>query len=305
MIPLQDTYGRTITSLRISLTQKCNFNCFFCHQEGEHNPNKEMTSTEIDTIVSVAAELGINKIKFTGGEPLLRDDIEEIIRKAASHVEEVSMTTNAYFLSEKACILKKAGLKRVNISFHSSKPEVFKSITGFDVINKVKEGIRTAKLCELNPIKINMVIMKGINDSEIYDVLKFSHEVGAIFQVIEYQPLERGLEEWNNYYYDLTPLEELWSKEAINIVEREMHHRKQYTLKNGSIVEVVRPMHNTVFCANCNRLRLTSDGYLKPCLMRNDNLVPLVQLIRNGDSRDKLLEAFREATLKRIPYWRS
>jgi len=304
MTILHDSYGRKIDSLRISVTQKCNFNCFFCHQEGEHDSGKEMTPEEIKNIVFAAAEFGINKIKITGGEPLIRNDIVEIISKIAPYVNEVSMTTNAFFLNEKAYDLQRAGLMRVNISLHSIKPDNYKKITGIDAFSKVEEGIKTAQMCGLNPIKLNMVIMNGINDSEISGALNFAVKYNAVLQVIEYQPLERGMDDWNKYYYDLTPLEDTWSRQATNIIEREMHHRKQYTLPNGAVVEVVRPMHNSVFCSNCNRLRISSDGYLKPCLMRDDNLVPIVKLIRVGASKSQIKEAFLEATKRRAPYWR-
>jgi cyclic pyranopterin phosphate synthase len=146
--------------------------------------------------------------------------------------------------------------------------------------------------------------MKGLNSNEIPDMLRLSADTGAILQLIEYQRLERGVERWKDLYYDLTPLEKQWDTEAVKVVEQEMHRRKRYTLANGATVEIVRPIHNTIFCANCNRLRLTSDGRLKPCLMRDDNLVPIVQLLRTGEPKEKLVDAFRRATSLRAPYWR-
>ncbi len=161
---LIDPHGRMVNSLRVSITQRCNFDCFFCHQEGESGPDGEATPEEIEAIVSVAAELGIGKVKITGGEPLLREDIAEIIRRISSHMGEVSMTTNGYLLNEKACELKEAGLDRVNVSFHSGNPDVFCKINGSDSYPRVKDGIAAAKRCGLNPVKLNMVVMKGIND---------------------------------------------------------------------------------------------------------------------------------------------
>jgi len=300
---LMDPYGRVVNSLRISVTQRCNFDCFFCHQEGESNPCGELTPEEIEEIVSVAAELGVSKIKLTGGEPLLREDIVEVVRRIVLYVDEVSMTTNGYGLAEKACDLKKAGLKRVNISLHSTHPDVFCKIIGREALTEVRRGIATALECGLRPVKLNMVVMKGVNDGEIEEMIDFSREVGAILQLIEYQPLERGTEDWEAYHFDLRPFEEELGAKAKKVVEREMHRRRQYHLKGEAVVEVVRPMHNSQFCRHCTRLRVTSDGRLKPCLMRGDNHVEAVSLIRMGAKREAIIEAFREAIARRRPYW--
>ncbi len=300
---LVDPYGRQVNSLRISLTQRCNFDCFFCHQEGESGPNGEVTPDEIEAVVSVAAELGINKIKLTGGEPLLRDDVVEIVRRISPYVDEVSMTTNGYMLKEKACDLREAGLKRVNISFHSTDPEKFCKIIGRESVQAVREGIEEAIRCGLSPIKLNMVVMNGINDMEIEDMIAFSRETGVTLQLIEYQALEKGVEEYDSYHFDLKSLEEQLAARSQSIVEREMHRRKQYHLKGGGIVEVVRPMHNSEFCAYCTRLRMTSDGHLKPCLMREDNHLEAVSRLRNG-GREELVEAFKEAVAAREPFWK-
>ena len=303
MQSLVDPYGRHVSSLRVSVTQRCDLSCFFCHREGEHDPGKEMTPTEIGRIVEVASELGVTKVKVTGGEPLMREDIVEVIRLISPHVREVSMTTNALLLPGKVVGLREAGLKRVNISLHSLKREVVKKIAGIDCLDKVKAGINAAYEAGLKPIKLNFVVMKGMNSDEIPDMLRLSAETGAILQLIEYQSLERGAERWGDLYFDLTPLERVWDREAVSVEEQVMHRRKRYTLADGATVEIVRPIHNTVFCANCNRLRLTSDGKLKPCLMRGDNLVPLVQLLRRGATKEELVDTFRLATSRRAPYW--
>ena len=303
MESLIDPYNRPVTSLRISVTQRCNLACFFCHREGEHDPGSEMTPNEIGHLVEVASQLGVAKVKITGGEPLMRDDIVEVTRMISSHVNEVSLTTNSILLPPVARQLRGAGLSRVNISLHSLKQEAVLRIAGVDCLEQVKAGIEAASEAGLKPIKLNFVVMKGLNSDEIPDMLRLSAETGSILQLIEYQRLERGVERWGDLHYDLAPLEERWNREAVKIVEQEMHRRKRYTLPDGAIVEVVRPIHNTVFCANCNRLRLTSDGRLKPCLMRDDNLVPVVHLIREGAPKEKVVEAFRQATSLRAPYW--
>jgi cyclic pyranopterin phosphate synthase len=301
---LVDPYGRSVDSLRISITQRCDFNCFFCHEEGECIHGDEATAEEIEMIASVAAELGVKKVKITGGEPLLRRDVVEVVRRVASHVNEVSMTTNGFHLEELACKLREAGLKRVNVSLHSARPDVFWKITGSDAFEEVRNGIEEALRCSLNPVKLNMVVMEGINSDEVSSMIDFAKNVGAILQLIEYQPLERGEEKWESYYKDLRPIEEQLKLVSERIEERELHRRKRYYLEGGGIVEVVRPMHNSRFCANCTRLRMTSDGHLKPCLMRDDNHVEAVYLLRNGGTKEDLIMAFREAVARRRPYWR-
>jgi len=301
---LTDPYDRPVNSLRISLTQRCNFDCFFCHREGEHDPHGEMTAQEVETIVRVASGLGIRKVKLTGGEPMIRGDLAEIVARIAPYLEEVSMTTNASLLPGRACELKEAGLDRVNVSLHTLDPTCFMKITGVGEGSAVRRGIEEAVRCGLNPVKINMVVMRGVNDSEVPALTDYSRGVGAVLQLIEFQELEHGAEHYDRLHYDLTPLERRLEREAERVVEREMHHRKVYHLRSGARVEVVRPMHNSVFCAYCTRLRVTSDGRLKACLMRDDNLVPLVSLIREGAPPERLEEAFREAVARRRPYWR-
>ena len=302
--PLTDPFNRPVTSLRISLTKICNFNCFFCHQEGQHDAGPEMLPEEIETIVEVASSLGIDKIKLTGGEPLLRDDLLDIVQRITPIIPNLSMTTNAALLSEKACELKEAGLQRVNISLHSLKPELFEKITCINSYESVEKGIKSALDCGLNPVKLNMVVMKGLNHDEIPEMMEFAKKTNTILQLIEFQELENGVEPYEELHYDLKPVEKMLESKAVKIHEREMHRRKQYHLEGGGMVEVVRPMHNTRFCANCNRLRLTSDGFLKPCLMREDNHVDIISLVRNGAPKKSLIDAFKEAVSYREPFWR-
>jgi cyclic pyranopterin phosphate synthase len=302
-VPIRDTYNRPINSLRISLTQRCNLKCFFCHQEGEHGSGEELSTDEIVQVAKIASELGIKKVKLTGGEPLIRRDIVEIVKQISPLVKEVSMTTNATLLKDKACILRKAGLKRVNISLHTLDPETFHKITGRNYENEVTKGIESAIKCGLNPVKINMVVMKGINSDEIPNMINYSREAGAVLQLIEFQELENGAKYYDDFHFDLESVEETLKGKSEKIITRELHHRKVYFLKDGAQVEVVRPMHNSEFCAYCTRLRLTSDGKIKACLMRDDNLVPLVELIRDGASLDSQVEAFKEAISRRKPYW--
>jgi len=226
------------------------------------------------------------------------------VRRIAPYADEVSMTTNGALLAEKAASLRKAGLRRVNVSLHSMRPEVFQKITGLNALSKVERGVAAALESGLRPVKLNMVVLKGLNADEIPEMIEFSRREGAVLQLIEFQPLQRGAKDWNRFYYDLRPVEEMLKNRSKEVHERALHRRKQYHLRDGAVVEVVRPMHNSRFCRFCTRLRVTSDGRLKPCLMRDDNLVDAVALLRRGASRPELAEAFREAAARREPYWR-
>ncbi len=306
---LYDRFGRPVTNLRISLTQECNFRCFFCHREGQRFLAKnEMTPEEIERLVRIASRLGIRKVKLTGGEPTVREDIIEIVRKIKPYVRDLSMTTNGSRLKELAEPLAKAGLDRVNVSLHSLKPEVYKKITGVDMLETVLDGIKEA-VKYLSPVKLNMTVMKGLNDGEIWDMIDFSAKTGAILQLIELEAPREMTETtfFRKYFYPLKPVEKELEKRAVKIRERRMHRRKKYFIPTDygtAEVEVVRAMHNTVFCANCTRLRVTSDGKFKTCLLRNDDLIDFLSAMRNGASDAELVDIFRKAVLKREPYWR-
>ncbi|WP_099209230.1 GTP 3',8-cyclase MoaA [Thermococcus henrietii] len=306
---LYDRFGRPVTNLRISLTQECNFRCFFCHREGQRFLAKnEMTPEEIERLVRIASRLGIRKVKLTGGEPTVREDIIEIVRRIKPYVKDLSMTTNGSRLKELAEPLARAGLDRVNVSLHSLKPEVYKKITGVDMLETVLEGIEEA-VKYLSPVKLNMTVMKGLNDGEIWDMIDFSAKTGAILQLIELEAPREMTETafFRKYFYPLRPVERELEKRAVEIRERRMHRRRKYFIPTDygiAEVEVVRAMHNTVFCANCTRLRVTSNGKFKTCLLRNDDLIDFLSVMRNGASDAELVDIFRKAVLKREPYWR-
>lgn len=305
---LYDSFGRKLNSLRISITQKCNLQCFFCHKEGETASNNEMTPEEIGKIAGIASKLGIRKIKLTGGEPLLREDVPEIIHEIAQYADETSLTTNGVLLEKCAQALHDAGLKRINVSLCSTSSENFRKITQKEHLEQVKDGIKAALRSGLYPVKINMVVLRGINVDEIPQAIDFAQETNVILQLIEFQPIQQeNVVYWKDFHYDLAPIEEWLKKKAVSIEENSLHKRKRYLLKrNGgsAFVEIVRPMHNSGFCQNCTRLRVTSDGKLKPCLLRNDNLINIISLIRQGAESNELKEAFKKAALLREPYWR-
>ncbi len=305
---LYDRFGRHLNSLRISVTQRCNLECFYCHREGEIGSNYEMKNEEIVKIAEVACKLGMRKVKLTGGEPLLRRDLTDIVSGIFKYAEEISLTTNGVLLKDCVAKLVKAGLKRVNISLPSLSPELFQRITGKDLIFRVKEGIKAATESQLHPVKINMVMLKGINTHEIPKAIDFAQKSRAVLQLIEFQPIQpENHVHWQKFHYNPTPIENWLRKKAVSVHQNPLHKRRRYTLekKGNSVgVEVVRPIHNSRFCQNCTRLRVTSSGKLKPCLLRNDNLVEIVSLVRECADSDQLNDAFIEAAALREPYWK-
>ncbi|MDH4212757.1 MAG: GTP 3',8-cyclase MoaA [Candidatus Thorarchaeota archaeon] len=303
-----DGFGRPVDYLRVSLTQRCNHFCFFCHHEGESHPKSEMTLTEIEKIVVHATRHGVRRLKLTGGEPLLREDILDIVRMVSPLVEDLSMTTNGTLLEDKALDLKRAGLSRVNISLHSLKEDTYHRITGTNNLETVKRGIKRAVEVGLSPVKLNMTVLHGFNESEIMDMMEFAAETGCILQLIELQHMPNDDSERRELWFNLDSIEDEIGKRAIRTDQSHIHRRKQYVVKmnNGCEVkiEVVRPMHNSMFCEGCTRLRVTSDGKLKPCLLRSDNLVEI--LFEDGvhSNKGSLELAFKEAVKNREPYWR-
>ncbi len=290
---LKDPYNRPVSNLRISLTPACNLSCVYCHKEGEKSPRDQMSAEEIAEVLRVAEKFDIRSVKFTGGEPLLRPDLIDIIRSVPRGMES-SLTTNGTFLAESASALKDAGLRRVNVSLDSLNHETYKKITGIDCLSDVLAGIDAALEAELTPVKLNMVVLEGVNDDEIDNFLSYvRNNRNLVLQLIE-------LMHFNDctYHGDLNGLEDSLALRSKQIITRRMHHRKKYCL-DGAEVEVVRPLHNTEFCAFCNRLRVTSDGKLKPCLLRTDNHIDI-----RGKQGAELEALFEKAVSLREPYYK-
>lgn len=310
---LIDRYGRPVIGVRISVNAsfQCNYSCIFCHNEGiTGKPEEMMKPEEIERIVKVLKSFGVNYVKLTGGEPLLRPDILEIVKRlGAYHLRELSMTTNGTRLYELAEPLKKAGLHRVNISLHSLKEGKYNFITGSTRLQTTLDAIRAAVDAGLTPVKLNVVILKGINDDEVDDLIRFAETLGGGENIIV-QLIELVMEGASNSHFykrfhtDLLPIEEALKKRAVKEVIRALHFRHRYLQPNGVWVEVVRPMHNSVFCMGDNRIRITHDGKFKPCLLRDDNHVDFLTPMRNGASDKDLANLFRLAVHLREPYFK-
>ena len=300
-----EKYERPILSLRITLTNRCNVNCLYCHHDGMVKSKDEMTADELYTICKIAKKIGVRKIRLSGGEPLLKNDIVEIVEKIASlDFKDISMTTNGILLEKYTQKLKDAGLDRVNVSLDTLNRETFEFITKKDYLEDAKRGILKAVEVGLYPVKINMVIMKDINQDEIDDMFEFCKENNIVLQLIELIESENCDDDKFSvdYHYKLDDIEKELADIADDVREREfMQGRKKYYI-NGGEIEVVKPVDNAKFCANCSRLRITPDGKIKPCLLRNDNLVELISHVRNGESEEKLEEIFIKGINKREPF---
>ena len=299
-----DRFGRKVTTLRASITEACNLSCIYCHREGSSTRGgRELGVEEFRLAVEAARRIGISKVKLTGGEPLVRRDAVSFVEAAASieGVVDVSMTTNGTLLAELAPKLAEAGLRRVNVSLPSLRPERYRFITGRDELGRVKEGLFKAVDAGLDPVKLNVVVLKGVNEDELQDLIDFASRVPAILQLIELERLGRASSRlYDDLYVDLSSVEHQLERQASQVVFRALHNRRKYVLPTGQEVEVVRPFHGR-FCMGCNRLRLTADGRLKPCLMREDNTVPLLDALASGDL-EEVVRRFRRALELREPY---
>ncbi len=275
--------------------------------EGEEKPREnttpEMTVDEIVHIARIAVSVGISKVKLTGGEPLVRKDILQVA-KGLSEIQgltDLSMTTNGSLLAPLAKELRASGLKRVNISLPTLNAETYNKLTGGRV-QDVLEGIETAAKVGFDLVKLNVLILKCVNDYDFAQLLDFSRETGAILQLIELEPINISREYYSANHKALDEYEEMLKQKAVKVETRQhMQNRRIYHLPDVK-VEVIHPTENTEFCMHCTRLRVTSDGKLKTCLMRNNDLIDILTPIRNGANDQKLAELFKLANQKRQPY---
>jgi cyclic pyranopterin phosphate synthase len=297
---LVDAFGREVTDIRISVTKRCNFGCIYCHDEGlgpvlrPRTPHEdEMAVGEIVRIVKVAREFGIRSVKYTGGEPLVRQDMEEIVDRTVRHIPDVSMTTNGSMLAARAEGLRDAGLKRVNVSIDSLDPEVFRDIRK-GALAPVLKGIQKAVEVGLKPVKLNMVVFERTLPHIPAMIDFIGKGDGLKLQLIQFMPEIVGDRDWD---VDIDGVKKWLEQRADKVLVREMHHRHIYIF-NGAEVEVVDPVHSAEFCMNCHRIRVTHDGKLKGCLNRGDDLVPTRDLDDDG-----LRDAFRRVVANRVPYY--
>ncbi|HEX6717848.1 MAG TPA: GTP 3',8-cyclase MoaA [Pyrinomonadaceae bacterium] len=308
---LRDSYNRPIRDLRVSLTDRCNFRCFYCLPHGEPPiaPKEQMLSyEEIEYVCEIFVSLGIEKIRLTGGEPMLRRDIETIIRKLtklkSSGLQDLALTTNGYYLPERAQSLKDAGLDRVTISLDSLKRDIFKRMTGVDVLDKVLAGIAAAKQAKLEPIKINAVIVRGHNEDEVADFAAFAREHDVKMRFIEFMPLDSG-HEWSRK--DVVSGKEIRDRisERFPLVRLEVPRGSEtssrYRFADGAPGEIgiIAPVTEP-FCGACSRIRLTADGQIRTCLFSTVEH-SLRDVVRSGASRDEIVDYIHSVVFKKEP----
>ena len=285
-----------ITYLRISITDRCNLKCFYCRPEDqEFIPREEILSyEEMTRFVKSLLKFGLKSVRITGGEPLLRQDLHKFIKMIADiGIEDISLTTNGITLKKHAKQLKEAGLKRLNISIDSLNPELFYQITKGS-LKDVIEGIEEAKKLGIEPIKINAVVIKGLNEDEATDFVEFGRKYGVEVRFIEMMPIGQGHIDWKKDMVE--PLERVKKK-----IEEKYGKLKPsssigsgaarvYQLEDGTKVGFITPITNP-FCDNCSKLRLTVEGNIKLCL-RTDEEIPVKDILKNGT--DEELEKFIE-----------
>ena len=300
-----DPFGRKIDYLRISVTDRCNERCLYCMPEGyqgwESKPD-HLTAAEIVRIVRVAAGLGFRKFRLTGGEPLVRGDVPEIVRamKAIPGVECIGLSTNGMKLAALAKPLREAGLRTVNVSLDALDPAIYHRITGGDVA-RVLAGIRAAVDTGFERVKLNCVLMRGVNETEIWPLVLFAAEHGLPLRLIELMPLTTT--------EVLTEKNFLPCGEAIRLLaqkdelvpqpDRKLGHgpAQYYLLKQtGALVGFIGALTNEHFCDNCNKMRLTADGKVRPCL-GNHIEVDLRAALRHG-ANDQVLHELLESALR-------
>ena len=308
---LTDSYNRPIRDLRVSLTDRCNFRCFYClpHGEPPMAPKSQTLSyEEIERAVEIFVSLGVDKIRLTGGEPMLRRDIEVLIAKLAAlksrGLRDLALTTNGYFLAGRAQALKDAGLARVTVSLDSLRPETFRNTTGADALPRVLAGIEAAKRAGLSPVKVNAVIVRGHNDAEVADFAAFAREHALAMRFIEFMPLDSG-HDWSRA--DVVSGREIRDRieERFPLVparaSRGAETSSRWLFADGAPGEVgiIAPVTEP-FCGACSRIRLTADGQIRTCLFSTVEH-SLRDVLRATDSRDEVAGYIRSVVLKKEP----
>jgi len=283
---LIDGHGRTVNYLRVSVTERCNFRCQYCMPEKPFSwvPKENLLSfEELFLFMKVAMDEGVNKIRITGGEPLLREDLDSFIHMIHDYKPEIdlALTTNAYLLPQTAQRLKDAGLKRLNISLDSLKPEIAQKIAQKDVLGPVLKGIDKALEVGLG-VKINMVPLKGINDNEILDIMEYCHARHIKVRFIEYMENRHANIELRGMH-GKEILAKVKEKYTIHALGREGASPSfNYKIEeNGYEFGLIDP-HKHDFCENCNRIRLTAEGNLIPCLYF-DEAMSIADAVKEGN----------------------
>lgn len=292
--PLRDTFGRVHNNLRISVTDRCNLRCTYCMNEDVVFMDKHqlLSFEEITRFVEIVAPLGIDKIRLTGGEPLLRRDLPRLVAMISKvpGIKDIGLTTNGILLAHLAQSLFAAGLRRINISLDALDPERFRQLARRDGLDQVLEGIHAARKAGFDPVKINAVVIRGANEMEIVPLARFAREHGLEMRFIEYMPI--GADHWerSKVYFGHEILEQLETQIGPLVPAGDFDPKapaQDFEYVDGAgrvgiIASVSRP-----FCMSCNRVRLTAEGKLRNCLFALDE-VDLKPLLRGGGSAEEI-----------------
>lgn len=299
---MKDAFGRQIDYLRLSLTERCTLHCTYCRvDEGVCPKIQELSADELILLAEAAVELGITRIRLTGGEPLLRKDLLQIVRgiSSLSGLRDLSMTTNAQMLAEIAADLKEAGLDRLNISMDTLNADLFKELTGGS-LQKVLDGIQAAIAAGFDPIKINVVLMRGVNDHELDDFIRLTSKYKVDVRFIEYMPIGNGN---GSERLRLNNQELITARPWLIPVPPRFNGQpsSDYTYEGAlGRVGFISPISHR-FCSDCNRIRIMSDGSLRTCLGR-DAEIPLREALAEG--KDGLKQAISQAILQKPEHHR-
>jgi len=310
LFPLFDAYGRPLTHLRVMVTWRCNYRCFFCHSEGydARGGAEEVSVEEVSAIAAAGRRVGVYDYKLTGGEPLLRRDIVDIVKAVMEYGgrPRVSITTNGSLLAGLAGRLAEAGVDHVNVSLHALEPGLYRRITGVDMLDRVVEGVRRAWEHGLR-VKANFVLLRGVNEGQLIPVLEFAERYCYRLQVIELYPVGRAASGFTEYHLPGTYVYSVLRDRVRRVRYRlGLHTRPILVLDDGFEVEVVLPVKNAAFCARCSRARVTWDAKLVPCLNWSGEYVDLRELWRGcrgfEEMVDAVVEGFRRLMRLRKPY---
>ena len=294
---LRDSHQRTITDLRLSVTDRCNYRCVYCRTGEDGSQYSELPIADYARILRVFVSLGIEKIRLTGGEPLLRQGLLDLIRETAQLRStfvpslDIALTTNGHLLAPLARPLREAGLNRITVSMDAVDPETFARITRVPgSFERVRDGIRAAQDAGLGPVKVNCVLMRGFNDSQIEAFAEFSRRESVIVRFIEFMPLEEG-RTWAPE--TVVPMDEIVARlNAVHpLVELPPNHisetARRFTFADGrGEIGIIAPVSRP-FCGHCSRVRLTSDGKVRTCLFSQSDH-DLVGLMHRGASDDEM-----------------
>ena len=303
-----DPYNREITYLRVSVTDHCNYRCHYCRDEDHQTHTKRsqvLSFEEIAKIVRLFSELGVTKVRLTGGEPLLRKDILELTKMLGEipGLTDIPLSTNAHLLSPLATELKVNGINRANISIDSLIPERFKEITRDGDLATVIKGVDAAISAGMKPIKLNMVVMKGINDDEIESMIDFAIDRGLDIRFIETMPIGlAGIEAVDRYYSEKDILERVYTKFGNKLESKKVHQtdgpaKALHIIGTNTSVATISAVSNN-FCSSCNRVRLTAKGELILCLGQKDS-VSLRDALRSGMSDTEIKQLILNAITKK------